>query len=204
MSVVAKGGGGTGFEAPPSGLHPAKCIDVVDLGIVQTPFKNERSGLQKSQHQIAIVYQLHVEDDEGNILLRSDGKPYRLSRFYNLTLNEQANLRKDLESWRGKTFTDEDLANGFDVEKLIGVACQLNVLTEQKGDKTTAKITAVTKASRRDPEITIDPDFQREKDRPGGRDMRSPKAEQGEVGGQKQAEPKKNPFEDVDDDDLPF
>lgn len=217
MAVTAKGGG-AGFEAPPVGVHPALCIDVIDLGEVKTPFK-DNLGRDKVQHQINIVWQLHVEDENGNILTRTDGKAFRLSNFYNLSLNEQANLRKDLESWRGKAFTEEEVAEGFDVEKLIGVPCQINVV-EQKGK---AKVTAVMKASRRDPEIEVDPDFTREKDRPGGRDVRSPAADGATNGkaGAKSTAPKQSgdlnrevattpaggggapPF-DSDDDDLPF
>src|SRR3990167_2490369 len=41
--------------------------------------------------------------------------------------DEKANLRKHLEAWRGKKFTKEEL-DGFDVEKLLGVNCQLQVI----------------------------------------------------------------------------
>jgi hypothetical protein len=42
-------------------------------------------------------------------------------------MNEKANLRKDLESWRGKGFTETE-ADSFDITKLLGVACLLNVI----------------------------------------------------------------------------
>jgi hypothetical protein len=42
-----------------------------------------------------------------------------VQKRYTASLNEKATLRKDLESWRGKPFTKEELA-AFDLEKLLG------------------------------------------------------------------------------------
>lgn len=211
MGVVAKDSGGSGFEAPPTGLYPAKCIDVVDLGEKETPYIDERTKAKKWQHQIMLVFQLHVEDEDGNVVLRTDGKPFRLGAFYNLSLNEKANLRKDLDNWRGKPFTEEELAEGFDVEKLLGVPCQVNVQVDNSGPKAKARITGIMKANRRDPEINIDPEFIREKDRAGGRDVRSPKSDGNKTGddwsGKGGSESKGvggSPFDGDDDDDLPF
>jgi len=39
---------------------------------------------------------------------------------------EGSNLRRDLESWRGRAFTEAE-RKAFDVEKLIGVNCQLSL-----------------------------------------------------------------------------
>lgn len=42
-------------------------------------------------------------------------------------MHEKANLRKDLESWRGKGFT-EDEAKEFDITKLLGIPCMLSII----------------------------------------------------------------------------
>jgi hypothetical protein len=60
-----------------------------------------------------------------------DGRPFMLSKSYTLSLHEKASLRKDLESWRGKAFTEAELT-GFDLEKLITVNCLLNVAAYKK------------------------------------------------------------------------
>jgi hypothetical protein len=71
------------------------------------------------------------------------GKPFMVSKFYTLSLNEKASLRKDLQSWRGKPFTEEEL-KGFDVEKLIGANCLLNIVEYEKLDKSSGtKIAAI-------------------------------------------------------------
>lgn len=55
-----------------------------------------------------------------------DNKPFIVQKRYTLSLHEKAGLRKDLESWRGKSFTGDEL-QGFDLEVLIGICCLLNV-----------------------------------------------------------------------------
>jgi hypothetical protein len=51
-------------------------------------------------------------------------------------MNEKSNLRKDLESWRGRGFTEQE-CKAFDITKLLGVPCMLNVIhkTNNKGNK---------------------------------------------------------------------
>src|SRR5688572_7661771 len=124
MSVVAKDSGNSGSAPPPTGIVPALCVDVIDLGVQDTPYN-------KKQHKIKLVWQLAEEDEDGNSLLKDDGRPWRMGKWYTLSLNEAATLRADLESWRGKPFDDAELAEGFDVEKLLLVPCQLQ-LVEKK------------------------------------------------------------------------
>jgi hypothetical protein len=54
-------------------------------------------------------------------------QPLVISKEYTLSMNEKSNLRKDLKSWRGKDFT-EDEAKCFDITKLLGAACMLNII----------------------------------------------------------------------------
>jgi hypothetical protein len=58
-----------------------------------------------------------------------------VSKFYTLSLGDKANLRKDLENWRGKAFSAEEL-DGFDVQALIGANCMLNIVEYDKRDNT--------------------------------------------------------------------
>ena len=52
--------------------------------------------------------------------------------FYTASLSEKANLRRDLEGWRGRAFTPEEL-KGFDVFNVLGVPCQVTVTHNDKG-----------------------------------------------------------------------
>jgi hypothetical protein len=96
----------------PEGLHKAVLVDMVDLGIVDGSFG--------PRHKVRAVWQ--IED-----VSPDDGKRFQVSKMYTLSLNEKANLRKDLETWRGKKFTADEL-KGFDLEKLVGVNCQLQLI----------------------------------------------------------------------------
>ena len=100
------------FTPAPEGLHQAVCVDVIDLGIQPSPWGDKQ--------KIEIRWQLDQIDEE-------TGKRFMVMSRYTTSLNEKANLRKHLEAWRGKKFTKEEL-DGFDVEKLLGVNCQLQVI----------------------------------------------------------------------------
>lgn len=120
MPIIAKAGGGN-FTPAPAGSHAAVCVDVVDLGMLKVTW----GGKEKTQHKIRLVWQ--IEED------REDGKPFQVNRRYTLSLHEKAGLRKDLESWRGKPFSEQEL-DGFDVEVLIGVPCLLSVIHAKGND----------------------------------------------------------------------
>jgi hypothetical protein len=210
MAILARDSGNTEFEKCPLGVWPAIAVDVIDLGEVETPFKWEKgplAGQTKIQHQIQVVWQVDAETEDETPARREDGTMHRLSKFYNLTLNENATLRKDLDRWRGKPFTNEQLEQGWDVESIIGAQCQLNVVENDKGK---VVVESVLPRGRRDPALEAD-EYQREMDRPGGRDTRSPAAEgqktggRGAVGKGKQERPAAS--DDEGDDDsfpLPF
>ena len=128
--ATANGGGESDFQPAPIGTYRAVCVDVIDKGIVEVTY----AGKTKRQHKVSVAWLI----DE----MRDDGKPYLVFKRYTLSLNEKATLRKDLESWRGKSFTrDEEM--GFDVEAVIGASCLVNVQHALKGDKTYANVMSV-------------------------------------------------------------
>jgi hypothetical protein len=131
MAIIAKSSGeGTSFEPAPSGVHQAVCVDVQDLGVLEVTWQ----GTKKQQHKINVAWQIAEE--------REDGKPFLVFKRYTLSLHEKSGLRKDLESWRGRKFTREE-EMGFDVEKLIGVNCLLNIQHNQVGDRTYANVVSI-------------------------------------------------------------
>lgn len=131
MAIMAfAGGDGKVFEPAPDGVHQAVCVDVVDLGILDVTWQ----GVTKQQRKVNVAWQINED--------RDDGKPYLVFKRYTLSLHEKAGLRKDLESWRGRKFTrDEEL--GFDIEKLLGVNCLLNITHNQVGDRTYANVVSI-------------------------------------------------------------
>lgn len=129
MSIIAKASG-TNFIPAPAGTHSAVCVDVVDLGMLEVAF----GGKKKTQHKIRIVWQIEE--------VMADNKPFIVQKRYTLSLHEKAALRKDLESWRGRGFTPQEL-EGFDVETIINVPCLLNVIHTVKDGSTYANVSSI-------------------------------------------------------------
>jgi hypothetical protein len=124
MPIIAKDNGSGGvFEPIPTGTQHAVCAFVEDIGTHEGSY----NGKPLVRHQIVICWELAEKMTQGD----NTGKPFMVSKFYTLSLNEKSNLYKDLISWRGKAFTDEE-RDGFDVERLIGANCLLNIVTTKK------------------------------------------------------------------------
>jgi len=131
----------------PEGLHPAVCCDVIDLGLIE--------GQYGQKHKVKIRFDVRPED----------GESYQMTKWYTLSLSEKANLRKDLETWRGRKFTAVELG-GFDLEKLLGVNAQVQVVHAPGDDgKVYARVLSIIPASRHTPKLRIADDYVREQDR---------------------------------------
>jgi hypothetical protein len=142
MGFVASDSGGGNFKRVPSGVHIGRCYSLIDLG---TQLSSGQYG-EKLQHKIRVAWELFGEDEEGKPLtVEFDGKemPMTISKSYTLSLNEKSSLRKDLQSWRGREFTDEE-AKGFDISKLIGAYCMVNVTTSETNGKTYSNVANLT------------------------------------------------------------
>jgi len=135
MPIIASANETKNYTPAPEGVHQAVCVDVIDLGMIKSAFVDDK-GNEKWQHKVNVVWQI----DE----TRDDGKRYQLYKRFTLSLHEKAALRHDLESWRGRAFTAEELA-GFDVEKLIGANGLINVQHKKSADgtKTYANVVSV-------------------------------------------------------------
>lgn len=143
MGFIAMDSGGNGnFKRVPAGVFIGRCYSLIDLG---TQMTDGQYG-QKQQHKIRIGWELFGDDDEGNPLtIDVDGKemPMTISKSYTVSLHKKANLRHELAAWRGKDFTDDE-AKAFDVSKLIGAYCMVNVTISETNGKTYSNIAGLT------------------------------------------------------------
>lgn len=142
MGLIASDNGGSDFKKVPQGVHMARCYSIIDLG---TQHIKSQHG-DKMQHKIRIAWELHGEDDNGNpMTVEYDNRivPMVISKSYTLSLSEKSNLRKDLQSWRGRDFTDEE-AKGFDITKLLNAWCMVNVTHSESNGKTYANVSSIT------------------------------------------------------------
>jgi hypothetical protein len=73
-----------------------------------------------------------------------DGKPYIQFQRYTASLTETANLRQVLESWRGRSFTPEEL-EGFHLKQILGVPCYVSIAhrTQQKSQQVYSYIAGI-------------------------------------------------------------
>lgn len=100
---------------------------MIDLGTQKSSFKGE----VKQQRKILLGFELINE-------LMEDGRPFVVASRYTLSGFKNAILRKSLENWRAKAYTDEEFET-FDITRLLKVPAMLT-LTED-GDYT--NITAI-------------------------------------------------------------
>ena len=127
------------FKLPPAGSHLGRLYRILDLGTQ----KVEWQGAIKMQRKLMFSFELHGEDNEGQPLTTNDGKPLMISKRYTMSLGEQSTLRKDLESWRGKKFTPEEL-QGFDLNVLLGKFAMCNVTHNDREGKTYANLSGLS------------------------------------------------------------
>lgn len=139
MSFIVEDTGGN-FERCPPGMHLGRCYRIVDLGTQ----KSEYMGQMKYLHKIMIGWEIHGTDDNGNQLLMKDGRPFGIFKNYTLSWSEKANLRLDLQSWRGKPFTQEEMRK-FDLNNILGAWCMLNIIERTgQNNKTYSNVDGVT------------------------------------------------------------
>ena len=138
MPLVASDTGGSNYTPPPEGTHIALCNQVVDLGLQRITYKGE----DKITHQVYIRWELPNERFEWE----KDGEelegPMVIGKTYTLSLSNKANLYKDLTSWRGRSFTDEELA-GFDLFTILGKPCQVTITHWESGGRSGGAVASV-------------------------------------------------------------
>lgn len=136
MGLMASDKGGKGFDPVAEGVHNAVCFWVYDLGT----HLDEKFG--NRNHACLIGWEIPDE----RIDIEKDGVklnlPRMVSKKYTLSLNEKANLRKDLQTWRGRVFTEKEL-EGFDIKNVLGKSCMIQVIHNKKAEKTYANIAAI-------------------------------------------------------------
>jgi len=135
--IIASEGSGTNFKQVEAGTYPARCYGVILLGTTYDEM------YKKTQTRVMLQFELPSETiDAPDTDLH--GQPYSLSKFVTLSLHEKATLRADLERWRNKPFTQEEL-KGFDLKNVIGAPCMLSVTVSESGRSKISSISALPK-----------------------------------------------------------
>ncbi|MFH1563487.1 MAG: hypothetical protein ABIF11_08780 [Nitrospirota bacterium] len=132
MALTAKKPEGEDFEQISEGVKIAICFGLYDIG---TQYDEK---WDKHSRKVIVVWEIPEE----RITIDDKDLPRAISQKYTLSLHEKALLRKHLEAWRGKAFTEAEL-DGFDLKNILGKACQLQIIHNKKDNKTYANISAI-------------------------------------------------------------
>ncbi len=116
MAILARTGGELRQPAP-AGRYFGICVGVYDIG-------TQSSTLFGPKHQVVIVFELHKLR---GVVCDSQGQPLQIAVVYNLCFGPQAHLRLDIERILGRTFTEEEAQDGFDVISLLETRARLVV-----------------------------------------------------------------------------
>lgn len=127
MAIIATSNGNSNYEPIATGNYPARCYSMVHLGTIEENILGTIKKLNKARVTWELPTELKVFKEENG------EQPHVISKEFTLSMHEKATLRAFLKNWRGKDFTDEE-AKSFDIEKLIGAPCMLNITHKTKKD----------------------------------------------------------------------
>src|ERR1700690_960832 len=132
------------FKPHPEGIYPAACVDVMDLGLVETDFQ----GQKRMTPKVKLVFESEQKTE--------DGKNCSVSKNFTASLHPKAKLAEFLGKWRGRPVVPGET---IDLAKLLGASCTLVISHQQNMvGKTYASIDAVSKPTKKVvPSGTYDP-----------------------------------------------
>ena len=178
---------GGSFEIPSEGPVQGVCADLIDLGVVP--------GFEgRPEHKIELVFQVDELNEKGDQRLE-------VRRRFTLSMNAKSNLRKFIQSWRGKPMTDEEAAD-FELFDLIGQNAMLQIV-HQPSDKggTWANIDGIMRIGKGAEKLEVENYKRREKKADATPQQEQPKP--GKAAGKPAPKPAPAP-EPEDDDEVPF
>lgn len=110
------------YEQPNTGIVSAVCINVIDGRYVKNTYMGQDKGWVR---KIWILWEIEQRITQGE----QAGQHMVIAKEYTFAVGEKANLRKDLEGWRGRKFEERKNADGT-----------ISLLTEKKQDGKIVKI----------------------------------------------------------------
>jgi hypothetical protein len=135
MALVLESKAGGDFKPHVEGIHPAVCVDVIDLGIVEKEFQ----GQKRLVNQVRLYFETEQKSDEG--------KNCVISKTFTASLHPKAKLADFLGKWRGRPVVPGE---SIDLAKLVGANCTLVISHQQNVvGRTYASIDAVSKPTKR-------------------------------------------------------
>lgn len=105
------------------GVYVGICVGIIDLG-------EQYSELYKNySNKVKFIWELAGETIE----IDGERKPRTLSKDFSMATGKKSKLRAFLQSWNGKTYSDEELGS-LELFDQLGKACQLQVVLNETGE----------------------------------------------------------------------
>lgn len=125
---------GGDFDPHSEGQHGVLCVDVVNLGPKIEQFAEFPA---REVEKVALIFASGERNDDGSLRI--------ITVEVTNSMGEKANLRKLLESWRGKSYNDEQAKAGVPLHRLHGQAGLVTVehITTRR-NRTFAKLVSLT------------------------------------------------------------
>lgn len=134
-SLKATSKGGEGFENPPAGNHAGYLVGVIDLGTQTKSYKGE----SHEAYSIYLCWELTDCPMSG-----TKGVNHVIGKEYTYSFHTKSSLRQMVEGWSGRTGKFNE-GEEFDLRKLFGVPCLVNVSNSDGGEgRTFANLKGVT------------------------------------------------------------
>ena len=114
----------------PVGMIQAVCSGVYDLGIQRNSFTS-KAGKTKVSHKrgCIVLFELNFTDEEGERV--TVNKWYNTISF-STDPEYKSKLQKDIESWRVKPFSEDEIDTHFNLYNLYGKNATLNIIKGKK------------------------------------------------------------------------
>ena len=123
--TITDKGGNDDFPKLEKGMYEGTLYSIVDIGSKEYKFGNEEP---KKQHKVVLAFEItKALNPEDNKVVMEDDRPFAVSKKYTASMHEKSALRQDIESWRGESMSDEELAKGFHLESLLGTTAKIEV-----------------------------------------------------------------------------
>ena len=125
-------------EPVPAGVYPARLYKIMHYGTIYNKYNDKMVNTIRFDWELPTKTKV-FDPDKGP-------QPLSISKEYTLSMNEKANLCKDIESWNGEKFKTDQEAENFDIAGLIGRDCMINVAhkTSQSSGNTYAYIASIS------------------------------------------------------------
>ncbi len=135
MSYVLQSKVGGDFKPHPEGIHPAVCVDLIDLGLVESEWQGQRRLVNK----LRLVFETEQRGE--------DGRNCIITKTFTASLHPKAKLSDFVGKWRGRPVVPGE---SVDLAKLVGANATLVISHQQNMmGRTYASIDAVSKPTKK-------------------------------------------------------